>query len=65
MTKDTTEKKEELIKFFNSPEVRHSIENTLLSRKTMQLLTEIAQPTKETKEPENKKESEKTKKEEK
>ena len=61
MTKDTTEKKEELLKFFNTPEVRQSIEQTLFSRKTIQLLTDIAQETKEIKE---EKKAKKTKKEE-
>ena len=49
MTKDATEKKDELKKFLNTPQVRESIEQTLLTRKTLQRLTEIAKGSKETK----------------
>ena len=49
MTKDTTEKKDKLEKVLNTPQVRESIEQTLLSRKTIQRLTEIAKGSKETK----------------
>jgi trigger factor len=49
MTKDSTNK-EEMGKFFSTPQVRESIEHTLLSRKTFQLLKDIAQTQKETKE---------------
>jgi len=38
----TTEKKDELKKALNTPQVRESIEQTLLTRKTLQRLTEIA-----------------------
>ena len=51
MTKDTTEKKDELVKFLNTPQVRESIGQTLLTRKTIQRLTEIANSSKETKKP--------------
>ena len=61
MTKDSTQKKE-LLKYFNAPEVRHSLEHTLFSRKTIQLLTDMAQVTKDTQEPENTKEAKKAKK---
>ena len=61
MTHDSTQKKEELLKYFNAPEVRHSIEHTLFSRRTIQLLTDIAQTGKETTEPEDTKDAKKTK----
>ena len=51
MIKDATEKKDELKKFLNTPQVRESIEQTLLTRKTLQRLTEIAKGSKETKKP--------------
>jgi len=50
MTKDSTEeKKEELMKVLNTPQVRQSIEQTLFTRKTLQVLKDIAQDTKKTK----------------
>jgi hypothetical protein len=39
MTQSATEKKEELKKVLNTPQVRESIEQTLLTRKTVQRLT--------------------------
>lgn len=62
MTNDSTQKKEELLKFFNTPQIRQSIEQTLFSRKTIQLLTDIAAVTKETKEPQEAKEVKEVKK---
>ena len=62
MTKDSTEKKEELLKFFNNPDLRRSIQQTLFSRKTIQLLTDIAQAAKGTTEPEDAKETKKARK---
>ncbi len=61
MTKDSTQKKEDLLKFFNAPDVRRSIQNTLFSRRTIQLLTDIAQVSKGTQEPEDTKEATDTK----
>ncbi|MEW6033251.1 MAG: trigger factor [Chloroflexota bacterium] len=43
MSKDAGEKKEELRKFFELPSVRSSLENTILARKTVAHLVEIAQ----------------------
>jgi hypothetical protein len=40
--KGATEKKEELQKLFNSPRSRESIKQVLLTRKTLERLTEIA-----------------------
>ena len=62
MIKDSTQKKEDLLKFFNTPDIRRSIYQTLFSRKTIQLLTDIAQVGKESEEPENTKESKEIKK---
>lgn len=62
MTKDATEKKEDLKKFFKSQEVRTSIAQTLLTRKTIKVLTDAAEANKETQEPEETKEKKKTKK---
>lgn len=42
MTQSATEKKEELKKVLNTPQVRESIEQTLLTRKTVQRLTDKA-----------------------
>ena len=42
LTKDATENKDELEKFFGSPQARQSIEQLLVSRKTVQRLIEIA-----------------------
>jgi len=42
MTKNTTENKDELSKFLNTQQARTSIEQTLITRKTIQLLVEIA-----------------------
>ncbi|MFC1991656.1 trigger factor [Chloroflexota bacterium] len=50
MTKDTAEdKKDELKRVLDTPQVRQSIEQTLFTRKTMQLLKDIAQDSKKTK----------------
>ena len=44
MANDTApEKKDELFNMMNTPQVRESIERTLVTRKTVQLLTEIAE----------------------
>ncbi len=48
MTRTATEKKDELKKALNTPQARESIEQRLLTRKTIQLLVEIAQGSKET-----------------
>ena len=40
MVKDSTDKKEELKKFFNDPQIRDSIVQNMLTRKTMEKLTE-------------------------
>jgi len=42
MTKSATENKDELNKFLNTPQARKSIEQTLITRKTIQRLVEIA-----------------------
>ncbi len=42
MTKSATENKEELTKFLNTPQARKSIEQVLITRKTVQRLVEIA-----------------------
>jgi len=42
MTKSATENKDELAKFLNTPQARKSIEQTLITRKTIQRLVEIA-----------------------
>ncbi len=42
MTKSATENKDELNKFLNTPQARKSIEQVLITRKTIQLLVEIA-----------------------
>jgi trigger factor len=42
MVKGATEKKEELQKLFNSPRSRESIKQALLTRKTLEKLTELA-----------------------
>jgi len=42
MTKDETDNKDELNKFLNTPQARQSIERILVTRKTVQLLVEIA-----------------------
>ncbi len=49
MVKGATEKEEELRKALNTPQIRESIEQTLLTRKTIQRLTEIAESTKKNK----------------
>ena len=49
MMGDATEKKDELTEYLNTPEIRESIGQTLLTRKTLQLLTDIAQDSKKTK----------------
>ena len=48
MTKNNTENKDELVKVLNMPQARESIEQTLITRKTIQRLVEIAQGSKET-----------------
>ncbi|MFC1989087.1 trigger factor [Chloroflexota bacterium] len=47
--KGTTEKKEELKNFLNTPQARESIEQTLITRKAVQRLVDIAKPSKKTK----------------
>jgi len=42
MTKNSNEKKEELVKFLNEPQMRESISRTILTRKTVEKLTEYA-----------------------
>ncbi len=42
MTKSATENKDELTKFLNTPQARKSIEQVLITRKTIQRLVEIA-----------------------
>jgi len=42
--KSATENKDELEKFLNTPQARQSIEQTLITRKTIQRLVEIAKP---------------------
>ncbi len=49
MTKSATGNKDELLKVLNTPQVRKSIEQTLLTRKTLQRLTDIAKNSKKTK----------------
>ena len=52
MVKDSTDKKEELKKFFNDPQIRDSIVQNMLTRKTMDKLTEysaVAKPAKKKK----------------
>lgn len=49
MTKDATENKDELLKVLNTPQARESIERTLITRKAIQRLVEIAQGSKKSK----------------
>jgi len=49
VTKGTTEDKDKLEKVLNTPQARESIEQTLITRKTIQRLVEIAKSSKETK----------------
>lgn len=49
MTKNVTEKKEELVKALNNPQTRESIKPTLITRKTIERLVEIAKGSKEIK----------------
>jgi len=49
-TKSATQNKDELEKVLNTPQARESIEQTLLTRKTVQRLVEIARGSKKTKE---------------
>ncbi|MFC1934299.1 hypothetical protein ACFLXX_04075, partial [Chloroflexota bacterium] len=49
MVKDAGEKKDELERFLNTPQARESIERKLLTRKTIQRLTDIARGAKGTK----------------
>ncbi len=49
MTKSATENKGELEKVLNTPQARQSIEQTLVTRKTIQRLVEIAKGSKKTK----------------
>jgi trigger factor len=42
MVKDSTDKKDELKKFFNDPQIRDSIVQNMMTRKTMEKLTEYA-----------------------
>ncbi len=46
--KSATENKEDLEKVLNTPQARESIEQTLITRKTIQRLVEIAKGSKET-----------------
>ena len=62
MTQASTQKKGDLLEFFNAPDVRRSIQSTLFSRRTIQLLTDIAQVSKDTQEPEDTKDTRETKK---
>ena len=48
-TKGTTEKKDELEKFLNTPQARESIKQMLITRKTIQRLVEIAKSSKKIK----------------
>ncbi|MFC1847453.1 trigger factor [Chloroflexota bacterium] len=49
MIKSTAEKKDELSNILNTPQARESIEQRLITRKTVQLLVDIAKSTKEIK----------------
>ncbi len=49
MTKSATENKDALEKFFNTPQARGSIEQTLIARETIRRLVEIAKGSKEIK----------------
>ncbi|MFC1943673.1 hypothetical protein ACFLWO_03760, partial [Chloroflexota bacterium] len=49
MTKSTTENKDELEKVLNTPQIRESIKQTLITRKTIQLLVDIAKGSEEAK----------------
>ncbi len=49
MLKGATEKKEELGKFLNTPQARESIKQTLITRKAVQRLVDIAKAPKKTK----------------
>lgn len=62
LTKNATEKKEDLLQFFNSHDVRHSIMHTLESRKTFQLLSDIALANKGTEPAKDEKETKEPKK---
>ena len=47
--KSTTENKDKLKKVLNTPQIRESIEQTLITRKTVQRLIEIANDSEEIK----------------
>lgn len=62
MTKDSTQNKEKVVQFFNTPDVRGSIAQTLLTRKTLQVLKDAAEANKDKEEPKDVKETEEPKK---
>ena len=51
MIQDTTQNKDELKKVLNDPQIRESITQNLLTRKTLECLTGFAEVKKETKKP--------------
>ena len=51
MTSDSAERKEELKKFFSDPQIRETISRNLLSRKTMEKLSEYTAVPAEEKKP--------------
>jgi trigger factor len=61
MTQETTTNKEKVLQFFNTPDVRKSISQTLLTRKTMQVLKDAAQANAPKEEPKDTKEAKETK----
>lgn len=58
MTKGATENKDELKKFLNTPQARQSIKQTLITRKTIQRLVEIAKDSQKIKTKKTKKKEE-------
>ena len=60
MVASTTDKKEELKQALNTPQPRESIRQTLIGRKAVQLLADIAKSSKETEAPEKTKEAKET-----
>lgn len=64
-TKDTGENMAEMIKFMNRPEIRESIEQKVLSEKTVQLLKDIALDSGKTEKPKKAAKPKKVKKEDK
>jgi trigger factor len=61
MTQETTSNKEKVLQFFNTPDVRKSISQTLLTRKTLQVLKDITQANAPKEEPKAAKETKETK----